>query len=1370
MLHAAVLGVLPPPASETAALPLAAEASALAAAAPEASGAASAPAETAPAASGGLGSAAPSALAAAAASGSSKPSALAAETSEALEGAAPPPSSAAAPPCLLAEEVVSPEASPSPAVSGTPSALAAETLGTACSSAGVLSGDEALAAPRSPPPLPPPTEVPALDADQGAPATPLAMHTSRTSSGSPVPAGSPVLAGALGDLSIVGDHAPSAAAKCVVVVDETEQQVLADEGGPDLALASRDQEKREALRECFEEDCESWRQPFHTLPTLMFLVWAVDNGKEVEVISGSDKTLLLDMAPELRRGFRAGEADEPPKQVLACTVTADPATGARYMTWPTPRGVNHWHACRPVRGDEVAPHDVCGGRLCGGGDAICVGPVLAECLAAGVVPVPTAADGDCGADVLCVWENGPRSREGRADVRGRFLKSVRRKVLGVEDVDADRWLSVYDTMDAPQWKEKLEKKQEGRRAREPLAEELADVDWNPVPKPKAKTAPRELRERLSRALPASSAEADDQDVLDAMAWAANCHIRPSDENLRALAQGLEAACLEGWVTRWREARGTNEPDGTGSGARGPRAPPRRRNRSYLVAKTMKLADLYLQGRSKTSRARPGTLQKFLAKHHHPQDKASVQHFRRVMRRAGGRGMLKPLAKTHDRRVRGKQGAHRVKSPIIKEELFRWFCTMRGSVVGRMPLRVLRTQALNLRRVALASALRNGEQGDVPEITSMWLYRFRKAYGISLRKPNRRWKVPRRVLLSRLRTMWSNVIRVRVLATLLLGYDLAADGFDQKPFHVNEAGSKQAPTLALRGAPEVALKELHNETRERWTVNTMVTSRQDYALAGPHCEVLFKGGPQIARKLAEGAAEIAEQLGMQRVTTQTSNSGSYRMEHVLTWMERALPRSREDDGRWRLLFCDCYRAHEGDAVLRLAWQHKYVVLLHGGGTTGVAQVNDTHLHGALSKVYQDLEMKDCWEQMCLQRHGVPKRDRLRCVRDLCACWRAASLHVAALAGWTANMLTNNLDGTEDHLASKEIAAFWRELQMNERRTQLIEEVCQEFEQGRVEWSFEFVYSLVERFESTGFLDYYEEGQEDEGENAAEEECPWDDREGPSSDESGDDENVVESDGLRAGGALTDAQGQEVQRHLDRLAQLNKCTEAAENFPGLQLAIASVRSRVEKESSGRSQKDAVGAAAVRRQAELDSEQDAAIRRDIEERRRKRDADDEAFALAMRGLEEKMEELRTAEREAARLGAQAEEVRRQRARREAVERASRGFHLAELGQGQRGGGGERMRLNRFELLESVRRLGAELSADEEAGWKRWLRRLDEKGVESFKERWAAKLKHDLVQVLANLQRGDERAFIKWKVHISRQLHTDYPDITVPAALPAP
>jgi len=73
---------------------------------------------------------------------------------------------------------------------------------------------------------------------------------------------------------------------------------------------------------------------------------------------------------------------------------------------------------------------------------------------------------------------------------------------------------------------------------------------------------------------------------------------------------------------------------------------------------------------------------------------------------------------------------------------------------------------------VVQALNAGFKPRVPKIVgTSWLWNWRKQYSISLRRPNKRWKVPKRVLLQHMRTMWLNFIRIRTLALLVFGYDL-----------------------------------------------------------------------------------------------------------------------------------------------------------------------------------------------------------------------------------------------------------------------------------------------------------------------------------------------------------------------------------------------------------------------------------------------------------------------------------------------------------------------------------------------------------------------------------------------------------------------
>ena len=43
------------------------------------------------------------------------------------------------------------------------------------------------------------------------------------------------------------------------------------------------------------------------------------------------------------------------------------------------------------------------------------------------------------------------------------------------------------------------------------------------------------------------------------------------------------------------------------------------------------------------------------------------------------------------------------------------------------------------------------------------------------------------------------------------------------------------------------------------------------------------------------------------------------------------------------------------MARLAWGRGYLIVYIGGGGTGAIQVLDTHLHGPLSKYFQDMGM-------------------------------------------------------------------------------------------------------------------------------------------------------------------------------------------------------------------------------------------------------------------------------------------------------------------------------------------------------------------------------------------------------------------------------
>jgi hypothetical protein len=193
------------------------------------------------------------------------------------------------------------------------------------------------------------------------------------------------------------------------------------------------------------------------------------------------------------------------------------------------------------------------------------------------------------------------------------------------------------------------------------------------------------------------------------------------------------------------------------------------------------------------------------------------------------------------RRRGKQGRP-VKAAAIREELFEWFVSLKAAVAGRFPPKLLMVKARSMCSELLTEMKRTGQYIALPKIDKHWLRRWKLEYGVCLRKPNRKYKVSLNVCRGRLRSMWLSCIRIRALARCVFSRDLTIEGIDQKGIHMNECGSKNTPTLCLKGAPDVALKENHAATRQRVSLMTTVTSDETRAArpGGPPLEVMFKG--------------------------------------------------------------------------------------------------------------------------------------------------------------------------------------------------------------------------------------------------------------------------------------------------------------------------------------------------------------------------------------------------------------------------------------------------------------------------------------------------------------------------------------------------
>ena len=87
----------------------------------------------------------------------------------------------------------------------------------------------------------------------------------------------------------------------------------------------------------------------------------------------------------------------------------------------------------------------------------------------------------------------------------------------------------------------------------------------------------------------------------------------------------------------------------------------------------------------------------------------------------------------------------------------------------------------------------------------------------MRAVNRKFHVPRRVLKQMLEVFWTTLFRIRQLAVLALGYEPILLNVDQSPYHHNETGSQNKPTLGIRGST-IPVVDGNSDVRSRWTAN------------------------------------------------------------------------------------------------------------------------------------------------------------------------------------------------------------------------------------------------------------------------------------------------------------------------------------------------------------------------------------------------------------------------------------------------------------------------------------------------------------------------------------------------------------------------
>ena len=107
---------------------------------------------------------------------------------------------------------------------------------------------------------------------------------------------------------------------------------------------------------------------------------------------------------------------------------------------------------------------------------------------------------------------------------------------------------------------------------------------------------------------------------------------------------------------------------------------------------------------------------------------------------------------------------------------------------------------------------------------------------------------------------------------------------------------------------------------------------------------------------------------------TSPEGSYREPDVMKFLDKHLPEFGLGR-RWRIMMADDYGPHKSPKVFRLWWQRGYVMVVHGGGNTPVAQTCDTDLNQHVTREYLAREMQELMQQFRNSAVAAPKVRRM-----------------------------------------------------------------------------------------------------------------------------------------------------------------------------------------------------------------------------------------------------------------------------------------------------------------------------------------------------------------------------------------------------------
>ena len=438
-----------------------------------------------------------------------------------------------------------------------------------------------------------------------------------------------------------------------------------------------------------------------------------------------------------------------------------------------------------------------------------------------------------------------------------------------------------------------------------------------------------------------------------------------------------------------------------------------------------------------------------------------------------------------------------------------------------------------------------------------------------------------------------------------------------------------------------------------------------------------------------------------------------------------------------------------------------MIIHGGGATGVTQVNDTDLHQHLRKAYLEKETAEMVRRARLNPSGTPVPTPQNCVSWMVDIWSNPQLHLDASKGFKRTGITNALDGSEDHFIAREAKYFWQNLNMASQRNAAIHDVAIEVEAVRIQWDFAGVYSLVSDFPETGHLDKILEFQDDELvlEEGSREPI-WDEEE---DDEQGvfkdDDVEEIHGDGVDADHiskpALRDAsatsrnasisaeQSDVVIKHGARRDALRKALEIASrlNSPSLEISISRILHDEERKMHGRLQTDPAVAQAIERNRMAEElaivQEQKVIKNQL---------------AAKNAAKESLKETKEHQLQLQRVKAQLREAKDLVAAKEAL----KSYTPDMLGEGRPRGGGAAFRTRRQEVLDRLLTHG-NLTPQQRNDWNWFKEEWDKVMADTHGISWGSEFAKICQGLLEQVRAGQTSAVSEFMYSETRRCLSD-------------